>query len=135
MISSNTGAAGWARDNYASTKRLSGSGSYEAEAHATLIEGDSYEGEQVFSGFSPPCATRTKVNRKAKTCRSPRFDTEPGEERFAISGHSYNHGNDGGSGASTPRRIGLDDLFQGFSGHMRSGSGLGRAGWWFGCAR
>ena len=29
----------------------------------------------------------------------------------------------------------LDDLFQGFSGHMRSGSGLGRAGWWFGCAR
>ena len=29
----------------------------------------------------------------------------------------------------------LDDLFQGFSGHMRSGSGPGRAGWWFGCAR
>ena len=29
----------------------------------------------------------------------------------------------------------LDDLFQGFSGHMRSGSGPGRAAVWFGCAR
>ena len=29
----------------------------------------------------------------------------------------------------------LDDEFQGFSGHMRSGSGPGRAVGWFGCAR
>ena len=94
-ISSNVGPAEWVRYDYAYTRRLSGSGDYKAHAHAALIEGDSYEGEQVFSAFTHSCATKTKVNRQAKTCRSPNYDTEPGDEWLVISGHTYDDGNDG----------------------------------------
>ena len=94
VISSNAGAAEWVQYTYASTKRVSGSGTYAAHAHATLIEGDSYEGEQVFSAFTDSCATKTKVNGEAKTCRSTQFDTEPGEEWLVISGHYYDQDND-----------------------------------------
>lgn len=95
VLSSNAGAAQWVRHYYAQTRRLSGSGSYEAEAHAVLIEGDSYEDEQVFSVYTHSCAGVVKVNATAKTCASPRFSTSPGEKWFAISGQYYDHGNDG----------------------------------------
>ena len=77
------------------TQRVSGSGPYRAEAHATLIKGDSYEDEQVFSGHTHSCATVNVVNRTARTCASPKFRTSPGDKWFAISGHSYDRGNDG----------------------------------------
>ncbi len=99
-ISSNVGAADWVKYDYAYTKRLSGAGDYLAHAHATLIEGDSYEGEQVFSAFTDSCATKTKVNGQAKTCRSSKYDTEPGEEWLVVSDHTYDDGNDGDNDAS-----------------------------------
>ena len=95
QISANAGAARWVRYNYAETRRLSGSGDYRAEAHATLIKGNSYENDPVFDAFDPRCAGISRVNRTARTCSSARFATSPGEEWFVISGHSYDHGNDG----------------------------------------
>ncbi len=95
VIQANSGAAKWVRHYYAITHRLTGSGPYEAEAHAVLIEGDSYEDEQVFSGFTHSCAAVVKVNGRAITCISPKFSTSPGDKWFAISGHYYDHGNDG----------------------------------------
>lgn len=95
VLSANAGRAKWVRHYFAITQRVSGSGPYRAEAHATLIEGDSYEGKQVFSGYTHSCATVNVVNRTAKTCASPKFKTSPGDEWFAISGHSYDRGNDG----------------------------------------
>ena len=47
VISANDGRAKWVRYYYAHTKRLSGSGPYRAEAHATLIDGYA---EHVISG-------------------------------------------------------------------------------------
>lgn len=95
VLSANVGRAKWVRHYYAITQRVSGSGPYRAEAHATLIKGDSYEDEQVFSGHTHSCATVNVVNRTAKTCASPKFRTSPGKKWFAISGHSYDRGNDG----------------------------------------
>lgn len=95
VLSANVGRARWVRHYFAITQRVSGSGPYRAEAHATLIEGDSYEDEQVFSAYTHSCATVNVVNRTAKTCASPKFSTSPGEKWFAISGHSYDRGNDG----------------------------------------
>lgn len=95
VIQANSGAAKWVRHYYASTHRLSGSGPYEAEAHAVLIEGDSYEDKQVFSGYTHSCAAVVRVNDRAITCPSPKFSTSPGDKWFAISGHYYDHGNDG----------------------------------------
>lgn len=94
-LSANRGAAKWVRHYHAFTKRLSGSGPYEAEAHAVLIEGDSYEDEQVFSGYTDSCAAVVEVNATAKTCASSKFSTSPGEKWLAISGQYYDHGNDG----------------------------------------
>lgn len=94
QISANRGAARWVRYDYAQTRRLSGWGDYLAEAHATLIRGSSYEGEQVFSAYERSCAGIIRVNRTARTCSSPRFDTSPGEKWFVISGHTFDHGND-----------------------------------------
>lgn len=95
VIQANSGAAKWVRHYYAITHRLTGSGPYKAEAHAVLIEGDSYEDEQVFSGFTSSCAAVVRVNNRAITCISPKFSTSPGDKWFAISGHYYDHGNDG----------------------------------------
>ena len=95
VLSANVGRAKWVRHYYAITQRVSGSGPYRAEAHATLIEGDSYGDEQVFSGYTHSCATVNVVNRTARTCASPKFSTSPGDKWFAISGHSYDRGNDG----------------------------------------
>ena len=94
VLVSNAGPAQWVRYGYASTKRLSGSGDYRAEAHATLIKGDSYGNEPAFSAYTRPCAGISRVNREAKTCSSPSFVTSPGEKWLVISGHSYDHGND-----------------------------------------
>lgn len=95
QISANAGAARWVRYNYAETRRLSGLGDYRAEAHAALIRGDSYEDQRVFDAFDPRCAGISRVNRTARTCGSSRFRTSPGEKWFVISGHTYDHGNDG----------------------------------------
>ena len=46
-------------------------------------------------GAGYPCAGVSRVNGEARTCTSPGFATEPGEEWLVISGHSYDHGNDG----------------------------------------
>lgn len=95
-ISANAGPARWVRYDYAKTERLSGSGNYRAEAHATLIQGDRYEDQQVFNySTGHSCAGVARVNRTAKTCSSPSFRTSPGEKWFVISGHSFDHGNDG----------------------------------------
>ena len=69
VVSSNVGGAGWVRCDYARTKRLPSSGSYEAHAHATLIGGDSYEGEQGVQRFHPLVCDETKVNGEAIACR------------------------------------------------------------------
>ncbi len=63
VLSANAGRAKWVRHYFAITQRVSGSGPYRAEAHATLIDGDSYEGKQVFSGYTHSCATVNVVNR------------------------------------------------------------------------
>lgn len=102
VISANAGPAEWVRYLYAHTKRLAGAGAYKTNAHATLIEGDSYEDEQVFSVFTHGCAGKTIVNGTAKTCQSPQFSTSPGEKWFVISGHWYDHGNNGSQDATCP---------------------------------
>lgn len=66
-----------------------------------LIRGSSYEGEQVFSAFKKRCAGIVEVNATVRTCSSPAFVTSPGEEWFVISGHYYDHGNDGGEPEET----------------------------------
>ena len=95
VLSANVGRAKWVRHYYAITRRVSGSGPYAAEAHAVLIEGDSYEDGQVFSVYTHSCAGVVKVNATARTCASPKFRTSPGDKWFAISGHYYDHGNNG----------------------------------------
>lgn len=89
------GRRGWVRYDHASTRRLSGSGTYRANAHATLIRGSSYSGEYAFASHMQRCAGVTVVNRTARTCSSPRFSTSPGQQWYVISGHFYDHGNNG----------------------------------------
>lgn len=95
VLSANDGPAERVRFYYAHTKRLSGSGPYWAEAHAVLIEGAAYDGNQVFNYKTDSCAAVSAVNAMARTCGSPWFDTSPGDQWLVISGHSYDDGNDG----------------------------------------
>lgn len=94
-ISFQRGRRGWVRYDHAETRRLSGSGTYRANAHATLIRGSSYSGEYAFASHRQRCAGITTVNRTARTCSSQRFSTSPGQRWYVISGHFYDHGNDG----------------------------------------
>lgn len=81
--------------NYAKTERLEGGGGYGTHAHATLIKGHDYGGQQVFSSFTHSCASRTETNVTAQTCRSPNQASSSGSKWLLVSGHWYDHGNDG----------------------------------------
>ena len=65
---------------------------------------------------------------------NPATATNPTQNTHPTSPNRPHHTNTANAPNPIISRL-LDDLFQGFSGHMRSRSGLGRAGWWFGCAR
>lgn len=80
---------------FAKTARTAGAGNYAAEAHANLIKGNNYGGQQVFSSFTTNCAGTTVINGKAQTCASSWFRTLAGAKWFLISGHSLDIGING----------------------------------------
>lgn len=84
---------------FARTRRLSGSGDYEAEAHAALIKGTAqgveYEDEIVFSQFTDTCAEVVKTNQTAETCQSPLFFTGIPQWWYVVSGHYFDLGANG----------------------------------------
>lgn len=83
------GGSKYVRHEYARTEKVAGSGSYQAEAHATLIKGSSYTGQQVFSYFTHPCAQSIVNNAKAQSCTSPWFQSSTGQKWCVVSGHYF----------------------------------------------
>lgn len=79
---------------FAHSRRTSGSGGYRTHAHSALVR-DGYTGTQVFSGYTHACASTTVTNATAKTCKSPWFATSSGKKWAAVSGHNYDHANNG----------------------------------------
>jgi len=88
---------------YAKTRKVSRpAGSYQAEVHATLIDGPSYGGTQVFSYFTHPCAQAIVNNGTAQSCSSPWQLSSTGHQWFIISGHYFDIGINGSQDASCP---------------------------------
>lgn len=83
------------RHEFAKTEKLAGSGSYQSEAHASLIRGSSYGGENVFNMFTHPCAQSIVNNGTAQTCTSPWQLSSAGQQWLIISGHYFDIGIDG----------------------------------------
>jgi len=93
-----TGAFGakYVRHEHARTRKVSGpAGSYQAEAHATLIDGRYYGGTQVFNYFTHPCAQAIVNNATAQTCSSPWQSSSSGRDWLIVSGHYFDIGLNG----------------------------------------
>lgn len=86
----------YVRHEYARTRRVSGpTGSYQAEAHATLIDGRYYGGTQVFNYFTHSCAKAIVNNATAQTCSSPWQSSSSGRDWLIVSGHYFDIGING----------------------------------------
>lgn len=86
----------YVRHEFARTRKVSGpAGSYQAEAHAVLINGQYYSDPQVFSYVTHSCAQAIVNNATAQTCSSPWQASSSGRQWFIISGHSFDIGING----------------------------------------
>lgn len=89
------GANKYVQHLLARTRKIAGIGPYQAEAHATLIKGNSYSVPPVFDQFIYPCAFQVVNDNTAQTCPSPWQPSTTGQQWFIISGHSFDIGGDG----------------------------------------
>lgn len=80
---------------YGRTRKLTGTGTYKAEVHSTLLNGGTYGSPSVFDYLQYPCAKQEKVNATAQSCPSPWFVTTTGRKWFIITGHYFDIGADG----------------------------------------
>lgn len=76
------------------TVRKEGAGAYKAHVHGTFIKGHAYDGDQVWSSFTNPCASVT-ANHDVGTCASAYQKTSRGGRWLLVSGHWYDHGANG----------------------------------------
>lgn len=93
---SNAAAQGWdccggtyVRHSYARTARIAGTASYQAEAHAALLDGTTLESPSVFDFITDPCAQSIINNATAQSCSSPWFQSSPGRGWYIVSGHYF----------------------------------------------
>jgi hypothetical protein len=93
----------YVRHEFARTRKVSGpSGSYQAEAHATLIDGPNYGGTQVFNYITHPCAQSIVNNGTAQSCSSPWQSSSTGRQWYIVSGHYFDIGINGSQDAACP---------------------------------
>jgi hypothetical protein len=80
---------------YGKTIKTAGSGSYQAEVHATLLNGGTYDSPSVFDYITNPCAKSVVNNGTAQSCSSPWFASSTGRQWYIITGHYFDIGIDG----------------------------------------
>lgn len=90
------------RHYFGRTRKLTGTGTYRAEVHSTLLNGGTYGSPSVFDYLGTPCAKSELLNATAQACSSPWFGTTKGRKWFIITGHYFDIGANGSREGDCP---------------------------------